>query len=133
MALEQKTTESEEVKPDEIIENIGGCGRYQVRLAIVVHLMKTVFCFNFSNLIIASASPTWWCMSDATQTNLTSCKHAENSSEPYCSEQSCNSINNTKCTAFQFDDRLTTIVSEVSHLFILPNISFLSCIRDSYD
>ncbi|XP_060552265.1 organic cation transporter protein-like [Ruditapes philippinarum] len=60
------------MNPDDIIEQTGGCGRYQIRMSIVIHLIKTVVCFAFSNLVIGSKTPTWYCVEDFIQNNLTS-------------------------------------------------------------
>jgi hypothetical protein len=105
------------VSPDQIIQDIGGCGRFQVRMVVVVHLIKTVVCFAFSSMIIISAPTIWWCNDDLLTNNTTSCAVLLNprneSALSYCHIKNCYTANNTECKSFGYDRRLTTVVGEV--------------------
>lgn len=102
------------VSPDKIIEDLGGCGRFQVRMSVVVHLIKTIVCFTFMGMVIISTTPLWWCEDDAIANNLTSCLVEHNTStRDFCLKKTC-MINGTACRTVNFDSSLTTIVSEVS-------------------
>ncbi|XP_053393423.1 solute carrier family 22 member 4-like isoform X2 [Mercenaria mercenaria] len=104
-----------QTSPDQIIHDIGGCGRYQIRMSVIVHVMKTIVCFTIMSMIIMSATPPWWCedKNALLMNNITSCKQIENGSEvTVCPAKSCYGVNTTKCSSFAFGSRMKTIVSE---------------------
>ena len=37
-----------QLSPDDVIQKLGGCGRFQVRVTILVHLIKTLSCLGWS-------------------------------------------------------------------------------------
>lgn len=106
--IERRTT-----NPEEILEDIGGCGRYQVRMTAIVHLIKTVFCFSTSNLLISTVTPTWWCAADKSQTNVSTHIKTNNLSTDTSTLMSCITKNETKCALILYDDSISTLVSEV--------------------
>ena len=106
-----------ELSPDEVIAELGGCGKFQWRLNIIVHLMKTLMCFSVTSMILISATPPWRCSdvdlcSGVASVNQTKSNGSENSLLT-CPPKLC-TIGNTRCEHFQFDDGLTTMVTEVS-------------------
>ncbi|XP_053400509.1 uncharacterized protein LOC123558300 [Mercenaria mercenaria] len=104
--------EEHAVSPDKIIEDIGGCGRFQMRMANVVHLIKTIVCFTSFGMIVISATPSWWCEDDLITNNLTSCVTFRNdTSIDNCPKKTC-TVNGTACRRLNFDKSLTTFVSE---------------------
>ncbi|XP_053385115.1 organic cation/carnitine transporter 2-like [Mercenaria mercenaria] len=114
-----------DVSPDEIIENLGGCGRFQVRMSVIVHLIKTIVCFTFMGMIIISATPPWWCQDGVKENILTCPGYKNNTITQYCQSKSCLNGNKTKCRAFGYDRSLKTIVSEfnlVCHNDFIPSI-----------
>ena len=93
--------------PDEIISQLGGCGRFQVRMALLVHLMKTVTCWNLMSMIFITTTPnSWFCKTEG-ESGLT-----ENTVN-VTMEKSCSGGNDTKCTRFEFESDIKTIVTEV--------------------
>lgn len=110
-------TMADQLKPDDIIVELGGCGRYQWRLNILLHVLKTVVAFSVTSMIIISATPTWRCADDAMCSNDNASVPGLNQSA-VCPEKSCFIGNNTKaCTSFVFDDSMRTMVSEVRSFF----------------
>ncbi|XP_053384617.1 organic cation/carnitine transporter 2-like isoform X2 [Mercenaria mercenaria] len=107
-----QTKERQPGNPEQIIEDLGGCGKFQIRLTLAIHLIKTVFCFSFTNLIVTTASPIWWCMKDSNESSLIICKSSNNDSSQNCYQGACRSPNNTKCEHVLFDNSMNTIVSD---------------------
>ena len=60
-----------QLRPDAIIEELGGCGLYQWRLNILLHVLKTVVCFSIYSMIVIGATPPWICADDVTCQNTT--------------------------------------------------------------
>jgi hypothetical protein len=119
MPTQAKDGDSSHVSPDKIIEDIGGCGRFQVRMAIVVHLIKTIICFTFTGMIFISKTQAWWCEDKMIGNNITSC-HADvnGTSFDFCPKKACN-INGTACSRVNFDRSLTTVATEVKYYYNL--------------
>jgi hypothetical protein len=104
-------TDDKSIDPDTVIEQLGGCGKYQMRMTVIVHLMKTVICFSATNLLISTKTPTWWCKDDL---NLNNVSYNTNITNPdYDNKMSCKTRNGTKCTTILYDESITTLVSEV--------------------
>ncbi|KAL4240148.1 hypothetical protein ACF0H5_000942 [Mactra antiquata] len=107
---EQKSeVETSEVSPDDIIEELGGCGPFQIRLSLIVHLIKTVVCFSVNTLVLFSATPNWFCANDELIGNISSCfdnLDGNNESERLCAdaEKQCNVNKSTKCSTYEYDD-----------------------------
>ena len=100
------TTEHINRNPDDIIHEMGGCGRFQIRMAVYVHLAKTVICWSSMVMIFATATPKWWCTDGYVDGNMTDHKNI--------SAKSCLNENGTRCSSFEFKSDMQTVVSEVS-------------------
>jgi len=103
-----------ELTPDEVIEELGGCGKFQWRLNIVAHLMKFSACFGSMSIILTSATPNWWCSNTEHCINAvnTSTIRSNSTNMTTCPEKTCK-MGNYSCDTFQFDNNMKTIVSEV--------------------
>ena len=103
-----------ELTPDEVIAELGGCGKFQWRLNIVAHLMKFSSCFTTMSIILITATPNWRCSNTEHCINAvnTSTFCGNNTSMATCPEKTC-SIGNYSCDTFQFDNNMKTMVSEV--------------------
>ena len=92
--------------PDEVIHELGGCGRFQIRMSVLVHLMKTLVCWSLVSMVFVTASPEWWCgdgdnnITDAVNNTL---------------HKSCKTVNGTPCSNYEFATDMRTIVGEVSN------------------
>ncbi|XP_053391711.1 solute carrier family 22 member 7-like, partial [Mercenaria mercenaria] len=93
----------DQTKPDDVIKDLGGCGRYQIRLSVTVHLVKTLFSFSYTSLVIITSVPTWWCEENIYNNGT----FLESSGT-----QSCSITNGTECHLFSFEEGTNTIVSE---------------------
>ena len=95
---------------EDIIKDIGGCGRFQIVLSTIVHSMKCIICFTMIFMIFGAAVPDWWCIDDLIGQN-TSDVIGNSTLSQY---KSCTADNATKpCTKFLFDDEIRTIVTKV--------------------
>ncbi|XP_053378940.1 uncharacterized protein F23F12.3-like [Mercenaria mercenaria] len=79
-------------------------------MGITVHATKTFISFSIMSMILISATPPWWCVSEVTYSNMTSCINSPNNTL-HCQEKTCY-LNGTKCKRFQFGGSARTIVSE---------------------
>ena len=102
-----KTVEDNEVtiqNPDDIISDLGGCGRFQIRIALIVHVIKTITNWSMISMVFLTAVPDWQCKDDI---NITKPNNIS-------LEKSCVNVDGNKCTSFEFFDKeMRTIVSEV--------------------
>jgi hypothetical protein len=100
------------LSPDQIIEEIGGCGRFQMRMSIVAHVMKTLVCFSAVSMVLVSQTPDWWCEDESKYSNVSSCVQYENGTQQLvCSLRSC-SVNGSICNNFRFGKKVY-IIEEV--------------------
>ncbi|KAH3850400.1 hypothetical protein DPMN_092811 [Dreissena polymorpha] len=110
---------------DKIIEEIGGCGRFQWRLSALIHAMKTVVAFCMVASVIMSKKPTaWWCRTpyDLNATGLivdvtASCASRPNATN--CFLKTCRPGNASNCEAYEYDNSPSTLVTEVSAMLIV--------------
>ena len=98
--------------PDDIINELGGCGRFQLRMSLLVHVMKTICSWSAISLVFVTAVPNWRCAESVggsyTNDNATG-------SENRSADKSCLNILGEKCKRFEFDTGMRTIVSEVRY------------------
>ena len=47
--------------PDQIIKDLGGCGRYQLLISFIGHLMKVPITFSVVSTVLITVVPPWWC------------------------------------------------------------------------
>ena len=106
-----RTIEHSVHNPDDVIVELGGCGRFQIRIAILVHVIKTVCCWSSMSLVFITATPRWRCKDDSNG-NITQ-------NDTYF-DQACFTANGSKCSSFEFESSMNTIVSEVT---IFPHIN----------
>ena len=110
-----KTVEDNEVtiqNPDDIISDLGGCGRFQIRIALIVHVIKTITNWSMISMVFLTAVPDWQCKDDIYNNSTT----FYNITKPnnISLEKSCVNADGNKCTSFEFFDKeMRTIVSEV--------------------
>lgn len=100
------------VKADDIIKEIGGCGRFQWRLNVVVHMINLIVCFSTNSMTIFSARPSWICSDDV---SCNASPDDNNATITSCPTKVCEHMNSTtSCKNFLFDTETRTMVSEVS-------------------
>lgn len=99
--------------PDDIINELGGCGRFQLRMSLLVHVMKTICSWSAISLVFVTAVPNWRCVDSVSGPYI-----IENAtgSENISVDKSCLNILGEKCKHFEFDTGMRTIVSEVRNL-----------------
>lgn len=112
---------ADDIRPDEIIDDLGGCGRYQWRLNIVFHIMKTAVCFSVMSMVIMSQTPTWSCANDCNDNTIVFMNTTETAVKyiKECPTKSCLISNSSiSCTSFRFYGEAETFVSEVCDFFL---------------
>ncbi|KAL4240146.1 hypothetical protein ACF0H5_000940 [Mactra antiquata] len=117
--VEEKRERNNELNPDKILEDLGGCGMYQIKMAVIIHLIKTIFNFTSNSLVIFTATPKWFCSSEDTRRNISTCFqefHGNNESISVCehTKEQCYMSNTSQanCNSFEFDGNFRTIVSQ---------------------
>jgi len=111
------TPEAEVVEsPEQLISVLGGCGRFQIRVSVLVHLIKTFMAFSQISMILISYTPSWTCADEppGTHENVSEYSgYAGRNETTYSKEKNCLNWNNTKCQSFIYDGRSRTLVTEV--------------------
>ena len=95
---------------EDVIKDIGGCGRFQITVSIIVHSMKCIVCFTMIFMVFGAAVPDWWCAADMIGQNTSDVAWKHNDS----SYQSCKFHNKTEtCSRFHYDDSMKTVITKV--------------------
>ena len=98
--------------PDEVIHELGGCGRFQIRMALLIHVMNIVVAWSLYAMVFVTATPKWWCNDSGFSANLSLNNVSEPTDKIY--EKSCVDQNGTSCSRFEFEtSEMKTIVTEV--------------------
>ena len=114
---------------EDIIQDLGGCGRFQIILTFIVHTMKGVVCFTMVAMTFGAAVPDWWCLDDLIGQNTSDV--LGNKSLPQF--QSCSYGNGTKvCSIFLYADSMKTVVTEVGIFLSLCFIIFFFFKKKSF-
>lgn len=93
---------------ESLIEDIGGCGKFQWSLSTIFHLSKTVAAWSMLHKMFNGQEPSFFCSRVVEVGDKTAHEPAYNRSEKHCS------VNGTRCQTFVYDDAMHTVVSEVS-------------------
>ncbi|XP_060575042.1 solute carrier family 22 member 4-like isoform X2 [Ruditapes philippinarum] len=112
--------------PDDILIKLGGCGLFQFLLAFLIQFMKIVVCWGMGGNAFFAYVPKWRCLDyyDVTRNDTTngvlvhfntsassSYSGQDNRTEDYWNKK-CDTMSGAKCTNFEFDDSIHTLVSE---------------------
>ncbi|WAR13483.1 S22A7-like protein [Mya arenaria] len=111
-ALDNKTQGPEGVGIEELIEETGGCGRYQVLLSAIIHSCKCIVCFSMLFMVYGAAAPDWWCSEGIELGNITSGAAVNDSRWEVCTIH-LNGVSKP-CEKFTFNDEMNTVVSRFS-------------------
>ncbi|WAR22956.1 ORCT-like protein [Mya arenaria] len=105
---------SAEKNADDLLLSIGGCGRYQWRLVVTLHLLQILVVFSLNSNIIISATKEWRCADETICGRIRNVSDFSNSTHG-CPVKQCKFTlvdNETvECERFQFHDN-TTFVAE---------------------
>ncbi|KAL4228893.1 hypothetical protein ACF0H5_011933 [Mactra antiquata] len=128
--------------PEAILEEIGGCGSFQIHLSILSHFMKLPTLFSMLLMVFSTASPKWECADDKnilignSTWEKTERLHVYNrtyndnvnvtmgKSFPrynisiehvnYDNRNNCENRNGTRCSTIKYGTEMNTIVTEWS-------------------
>ena len=98
---------------DEVLDELGSFGHFQLRLFLVVSLFETPAAWAMFLPVFAAAKPTWRCpvqspdLSNGIDWLNTTISTALNYTENTCTES------NTVCAGIEYTSEFTSIVSEV--------------------
>ena len=107
------SSEKNEKGPDDVITELGGCGLFQIRVAVIVHLMNVVAVWSIYAMVFVTASVKWRCRDDDFLSLSTNGSQADNNTFG----QVCFNRNGSACSELEFDtSEMHTIVTEVRHL-----------------
>ncbi|KAL4239494.1 hypothetical protein ACF0H5_000309 [Mactra antiquata] len=101
-----KTCKDTSKQLETYLKQSGGCGRYQILLAITIHSMKCLVNFSMLFFMFGSAVPDWWCTDDMPYKNITMSVHLPQYKTCYVGNSS------SICQKIQFDDTMNTVVKE---------------------
>ena len=101
-----------------LIKDIGGCGKFQWILSIILHLSKTVAAWSMLQMTFNGQEPRFFCTSNVVDENGTVFDMTHN-----VSARSCSAVNGSECTGFRYEDEMHTVVSEVSICQLVPSES----------
>ena len=119
------STQKREKGPDEVIQELGGCGRFQVRVAVIIHLMNIVATWSMYAMVFVSASTKWRCRDDDSFL-LDELNVSQDINKTF--GQVCHNRNGSSCSEFEFATTdMHTIVTEV-RIFLL----FRICLQVKY-
>ena len=113
--------------PEEVILELGGCGRFQIRMALLIHLMNIVVAWSLYAMVFVTATPKWWCRDVDLNSDLSYYNLSTFANTTY--EKVCVAENGTPCSNFEFrTSDMRTIVTEVI-LVCLPSLFSLVTIN----
>lgn len=101
------------VTVDEVLSQIGGYGKYQILMLLLVGFLEFgLSSFNVLVITFIAGEPTWECVSNSTVCNITGT--IDTTSEDY----------NARCdmprSEWKFSDTFTSTVTEVSEIHCYP-------------
>ena len=99
--------------PDEVIYELGGCGQFQIRFAVLIHLLNVVVALSIHLMVYSGTAPTWRCVDDVNATE----------SINKSLEESCKTRNGTQCSSFEFEEEMHIMVDEVYIFHLLKPIA----------
>ena len=95
---------------EDVIKDIGGCGRFQCILSVIIHSMKCIVCFSMLAMVFCGAVPDWWCI-DELPSHYDGDIVGNRTLSHY---KSCTTGNGSgTCTTFLYVGSISTVVTEV--------------------
>ena len=93
---------------ERLLKDVGGCGRFQLILALVISLSIVMECWSMLHMSFIGQEPNYFCVQNNNGDNF-----LLNRSEESIRTTSCASTNATDCSRRRFEDDIHTVVSEV--------------------
>lgn len=90
---------------EDLIHDVGGCGRFQWLTAIIGQSAKTIVAMSMLAMTFNGQQPDFYCTHDHWTTN-------NSITEPTFDKQ-CEPENVTVCNGYVFEDSMNTVVNEV--------------------
>lgn len=114
----EEKIDDEDLTPDDILIELGGCGIFQVLLAFIIQFMKIVVCWGMGGNAFFAYVPKWRCVdyhdNSSIESNYSTTMLPMSTSTPgeeYWN-QKCTTASGDKCSQFEFDKSVHTLVSE---------------------
>ncbi|XP_052777401.1 solute carrier family 22 member 21-like isoform X2 [Mya arenaria] len=113
---------SAEKNADDLLLSIGGCGRYQWRLVVTLHLLQILVVFSLNSNIIISATKEWRCADETICGRIRNVSDFSNSTHG-CPVKQCKFTlvdNETvECERFQFHDNTTFVAEDWRYILLM--------------
>ena len=107
----------DDTSPDDVIQHIGGCGKFQFILASTIQVMKLVVCWGMIGNTFLAFVPEWDCLKERRYSNW-SLINGTNQPTFLTVENATGLTDKQKCaehcSSYRFHGRLHTLVNEVS-------------------
>ncbi|XP_052789707.1 solute carrier family 22 member 4-like [Mya arenaria] len=111
----------DDLTPDDILLQLGGCGLFQILLALIIQSMKTVICWGIGGNSFFAYVPKWRCTDVDDVMNISSTVSplttmainvTDTTNTTAYWNQQCQLPNGTHCSNFEFESSMHTLVSE---------------------
>ena len=92
---------------DQLISDIGGCGKFQFILTFLLHISKTIVTWSMLHMTFNGQEPGFVCVDNLSGSSWTD--------EAFTNGTlgRCTTSNDSDCTIFQYDGSVRTVVTEV--------------------
>jgi len=90
---------------EDLIHDVGGCGRFQWLTALVGQLGKAITAFSMLAMTFNGQQPSFYCKSQNDDINMSEMVPAYG--------KDCSPNNVTECGGYVFEDSMNTVVNEV--------------------
>ena len=108
-----------------LFKDIGGCGKFQWLLAILVHMSKTISTWTMIHMTFFGQEPGFLCTN-----NLY--KNSGSLDNNTLFDHTCTVTNLSDCTSFRYDGTMHTVVSQVSFVTLFGNRRLLCFSENVY-
>ena len=99
---------------EDLLTDIGGCGKFQTILIVLIHCAKTISTWSMYHMTFTGQAPDFTCADNIDSETKTEAAYNFSSDG-----SSCSSSNSSDCTSFLYDGTIHTAVSEVSCLLCM--------------
>ncbi|WAQ95459.1 S22A4-like protein [Mya arenaria] len=117
----------DDLTPDDILLQLGGCGLFQILLALIIQSMKTVICWGIGGNSFFAYVPKWRCTDVDDVMNISSTVSplttmainvTDTTNTTAYWNQQCQLPNGTHCSNFEFESSMHTLVSEMVGMMV---------------
>ena len=93
---------------DQLISDIGGCGKFQITVTSLLHISKTIVTWSMLQMAFNGQAPEFLCADSLNESYSLTEEDFKNATLDRCTTSG-----NSECKNFIFDGTMQTIVTEV--------------------